>query len=318
MNAKQIGQDQGAALTRVVTGLSVVVAFTLVVLKALVWWVSGSVALLASMADSGLDLFASGVTFFAVRYAASPPDAEHRFGHGKAEAFASLIQAGLVFASAALIGQEAILHLISPGRVENEGWGIAVMLLSIIMTGGLIAAQSYLLRRTASLAVSADRTHYAADLASNVIALVGVAAVAAFHLISLDALAGLAVGAILLWGAVSVFRESSGQLMDRELSDTARARIIALVTEDSRITDVHQLRTRAAGPVVHLQMHADLDPDLTLVAAHQAVVAAEKRILREFPVADIIIHPDPRGQAEPHGGAFPEVYGKPPDSDHAH
>ncbi len=318
MNAKQIGQDQGAALTRVVTGLSVVVAFTLVVLKALVWWASGSVALLASMADSGLDLFASGVTFFAVRYAASPPDAEHRFGHGKAEAFASLIQAGLVFASAALIGQEAILHLISPGRVENEGWGIAVMLLSIVMTGGLIAAQSYLLRRTASLAVSADRIHYAADLASNVIALAGVAAVAAFHLISLDALAGLAVGAILLWGAVSVFRESSGQLMDRELSDTARARIIALVTEDSRITDVHQLRTRASGPVVHLQMHADLDPDLTLVAAHQAVVAAEKRILREFPVADIIIHPDPRGQAEPHGGAFPEVYGKPYDSDHAH
>lgn len=308
MNARQIDQVQGAALTRVVTGLSVVVALTLVVLKALVWWISGSVALLASMADSGLDLFASGVTFFAVRYAASPPDAEHRFGHGKAEAFASLIQAGLVFASAALIGQEAILHLISPGRVENEGWGIAVMLLSIAMTGGLIAAQSYLLRRTASVAVSADRTHYAADLASNVIALAGVAAVAAFHLISLDALAGLAVGAILLWGAVSVFRESSGQLMDRELSDTARARIIALVTEDSRITDVHQLRTRAAGPVVHLQMHADLDPDLTLVAAHQAVVAAEKRILREFPVADIIIHPDPRGQAEPHGGAFPEVY----------
>ena len=318
MNANQIGQDQGAALTRIVTGLSVVVAYTLVVLKALVWWTSGSVALLASMADSGLDLFASGVTFFAVRYAASPPDAEHRFGHGKAEAFASLIQAGLVFASAALIGQEAILHLISPGRVENEGWGIAVMLLSIVMTGGLIAAQSYLLRRTASLAVSADRTHYAADLASNVIALAGVAAVAAFHLISLDALAGLAVGAILLWGAISVFRESSGQLMDRELSDTARARIIALVTEDSRITDVHQLRTRASGPVVHLQMHADLDPDLTLVAAHQAVVAAEKRILREFPVADIIIHPDPRGQAEPHGGAFPEVYDNRPDSDHAH
>jgi cation diffusion facilitator family transporter len=269
---------------------------------------SGSVALLASMADSGLDLVASATTFFAVRYAAAPPDAEHRFGHGKAEAFASLIQAGLVFASAALIGQEAISHLIRPGRVENEGWGIAVMLLSIAMTGGLIAAQSYLLRRTASVAVAADRTHYAADLASNVIALAGIAAVAAFHWISIDALAGLAVGAILLWGAISVFRESSNQLMDHEISDEARARIIALVTEDPRITDVHQLRTRASGPVVHVQMHADLDPDVTLVAAHQAVVAAEKRILREFPVADIIIHPDPRGQAEPHGGAFAEAY----------
>ena len=307
MTIEKLTRDDSATLTRRVTGLSVATALVLVVLKAMVWLASGSVALLASMADSGLDLIASGVTFFAVRYAAAPPDAEHRFGHGKAEAFASLIQAGLVFASAALIGQEAIQHLISPGRVENEGWGIAVMLLSILLTAGLIAAQSYLLRRTTSVAVSADRTHYAADLASNVIALAGIGAVAAFHWISVDALAGLTVGAILLWGAVSVFREASSQLMDHELPEASRARIVALATEDPRIIGVHQLRTRASGPVIHLQMHADLDPELSLVKAHQAVVAAEKRILREFPLADIIIHPDPRGQAEPHGGAFPEA-----------
>jgi len=129
-----------------------------------------------------------------------------------------------------------------------------------------------------------------------------------FHWARLDALAGLAVGAILLLGAIAVFREASSQLMDHELPQAARARIIALVTEDPRITDVHQLRTRASGPVVHLQMHADLDPEISLVAAHQAVVAAEKRILGEFPVADIIIHPDPRGKAEPHGGAFAETF----------
>jgi cation diffusion facilitator family transporter len=308
MNTVRLTRDQSAALTRRVTGLSMATALVLVALKAAVWLASGSVALLASTADSGLDLIASGATFFAVRYAAAPPDAEHRFGHGKAEAFASLIQAGLVFASAALIGQEAIRRLITPGRIENEGLGIGVMILSIAMTGGLIAAQSYLLRRTASVAVSADRTHYAADLASNAIALAGVAAVAAFHWPVIDALAGLAVGAILLAGAISVFRKASSQLMDHELPEASRARIVALVTEDPRITDVHQLRTRASGPIIHLQMHADLDPDISLVTAHQAVVAAEKRILREFPVADILIHPDPRGKAEPHGGAFPETY----------
>jgi cation diffusion facilitator family transporter len=314
MNRETLTLDQSAALTRRVTALSVGMALILVALKAAVWLVSGSVAIFASMADSGLDLIASGVTFFAVRYAAAPPDAEHRFGHGKAEAFASLIQAGLVFASAALIGRDAIERLISPGRVENEGWGVAVMALSIALTGGLIAAQSYLLGRTASVAVSADRAHYAADLASNLIALAGIGAVAVFHWARLDALAGLAVGAVLLFGAVSVFREASSQLMDHELPQAMRARIVALVTEDPRITDVHQLRTRAAGPVVHLQMHADLDPDISLVAAHQAVVAAEKRILGEFPVADIIIHPDPRGKAEPHGGAFAETFDSRMDS----
>jgi divalent metal cation (Fe/Co/Zn/Cd) transporter len=95
--------------------------------------------------------------------------------------------------------------------------------------------------------------------------------------------------------------------MDHELPDEARARIVALMTEDARLTGVHQLRTRAAGPTVHIQMHADLDPELTLEAAHKVVVAAEKRVLEAFPSADIIIHPDPRGRAEPHGGAFAEA-----------
>jgi len=97
--------------------------------------------------------------------------------------------------------------------------------------------------------------------------------------------------------------------MDHELSDEARHRIVALMTEDGRVGDVHQLRTRASGPYVHIQMHADLDPTLSLVEAHRVMVAAERRVLKAFPAADIIIHPDPRGAAEPHGGAFPEVHG---------
>jgi len=299
---------QSARLTRRVTLMSVATAAVLVTIKAVVWMASGSVALLASTADSGLDLIASLATFFAVRYAAAPPDAEHRYGHGKAEAFASLIQAGLVFASAALIGQQAIRHMLHPQRIEQTGWAIGVMALSTVLTAALIGAQTMLLKRAASVAVSADRTHYLADLASNVIALAGIGAVAAFGWASLDAIAGLAVAILLLWGAVTVFRESSNQLMDRELPDDARAKIVALMTEDPTISNVHQLRTRAAGPVVHIQLHVDLDPDLSLLAAHQAVVAAEKRVLAAFPAAEIIVHPDPRGRAEPHVGAFAEFH----------
>jgi ferrous-iron efflux pump FieF len=296
-----------AALTRRVTVYSVVTALILVAIKLAVWLASGSVALLASLADSGLDLVASLGTFFAVRYAVAPPDQEHRFGHGKAEAFASLMQAGLVFASAALIGREAIGDLVHPHPIASQGWAIAVMLVSIVLTGLLITAQGRVLRRTSSVAVSGDRAHYAADLASNVIALAGIAAAVWLGRDSFDAAAALVVAAILLWGAVGVFREASGQLMDRELPDAERARIVALMTEDPRLTDVHQLRTRASGPFVHMQMHIDLDPQLTLEAAHQVIVAAEKRVLAAFPSADIIIHADPRGRAEPHGGAFAEA-----------
>jgi ferrous-iron efflux pump FieF len=299
--------EASAALTRRVTALSVATALVLTVLKALVWIASGSVSILASLADSGLDLVAALATFVAVRYAAAPPDAEHRFGHGKAEAFASLVQAGLVFASAALIGQEAIARLLHPRPVQQTGWALAVMLVSIALTGLLIAAQNRVLRQARSVAVSGDRAHYLADFASNLVALAAIGAAALLGVGGFDALGGLVVAAVLLWGAVGVFRQSSDELMDHELPDEARARIVALMTEDSRLTGVHQLRTRAAGPTVHIQMHADLDPELTLEAAHKVVVAAEKRVLEAFPSADIIIHPDPRGRAEPHGGAFAEA-----------
>ncbi|MDP1630737.1 MAG: cation diffusion facilitator family transporter [Caulobacter sp.] len=298
---------QSAVLTRRITTLSVATAVILVTAKTAAWMASGSVALLASLADSSLDLLASLVTLYAVRYAAEPPDAEHRFGHGKAEAFASLMQGGLVFASAALVGREAVVGLFHPRAITAGGWAIAAMALSTVLTLGLITAQSWVLRQTRSVAVSGDRAHYAADVASNIAAMIGIAAASLLGWLWLDAAAGLLVALWLVWGAVGVFSEAGNQLMDRELPEEDRATILALMTQDRRITDVHQLRTRASGPYIHIQMHADLDPDSTLAEAHSAVVAAEKRVLEAFPSADIIIHPDPRGQAEPHGGAFGEV-----------
>ena len=299
--------EQTAALTRRVTYYSVAVAAVLVAIKVAAWWASGSVALLASTADSALDLLASLTTFFAVRFAVTPPDAEHRYGHGKAEGFAALVQAGLVFASAALIGQEAIGDLLHPQPIAASGWALAVMGVSIVLTALLIAAQGRVLKKTASVAVSGDRAHYAADLASNLFALIGIGATAWLGDGRLDALAALAIAALLLWGAVGVFRQASGELMDHELPDEVRAQIIDLMTQDRRLTDVHQLRTRASGPYVHIQMHVDLDPQLTLEAAHQVIIDAENRVLAAFPQADIIIHADPRGRAEPHGGAFAEA-----------
>jgi ferrous-iron efflux pump FieF len=308
MNAvPAIPAEETAALTRRATAISVVVAAVLVSVKAVAWLASGSVALMASMADSALDLLASAATFYAVRYAAAPPDPEHRYGHGKAEAFASLFQAGLVFASAALIGREAIVNLMNPHPLRAEGWAIVVMVFSTALTAVLIRIQTKVLRRTASVAVSGDRAHYASDLASNLVALAGIAASAWLGLGGFDAAAALVVTALLLWGAIGVFREAASQLLDHELPIAARARIVSLVAGDRRIAGVHQLRTRAAGPFVHMQMHVDLDPQLSLEEVHEVLVDAEKRVLEDFPSADIIMHADPRGLAEPHGGAFAET-----------
>jgi ferrous-iron efflux pump FieF len=299
--------EETTALTRKVTRWSVAVATLLAVIKAIAFAASGSIAVLASLADSGLDILAAGATFLAVRYAAAPPDREHRYGHGKAEAFASLLQAGLVFASAALVGQEAIQHLISPHPLQAEGWAIGVMVVSTLLTMALVWAQTGVLRQTHSVAVSGDRTHYIADIGSNVFALIGLGLATLLGAPRFDAAAGLLVTAWLVWGAIQVFRDSSSQLMDRELPDSARAEIVARMTSDPKVRGVHQLRTRASGPYIHIQMHADLDPDLSLEQAHEVVVEAENRVLEAFPAADIIIHPDPEDRADAHGGAFAET-----------
>jgi ferrous-iron efflux pump FieF len=180
------------------------------------------------------------------------------------------------------------------------------MAISTALTFALITAQTRVLKKTSSVAVAGDRAHYLSDLGSNLIALIGVGASAALGMNGMDAAAAIIVAALLLWGAVGVFREAANQLMDHELPDDARASLVSLITADPRLTSVHQLRTRASGPYVHIQMHVDLDPDLTLDAAHQVIVAAENRILEVYPAADILIHADPRGRAEPHGGAFAE------------
>lgn len=295
-----------AAVTRRVTGYSVAAAVLLIAIKAGAFAASGSVAVLSSLADSALDLVASLITFWAVRYAQAPPDAEHRHGHGKAEAFASLIQSGLVMLSAGLVGWEAVRRLRDPVPLEHGGWALAVMAVSIVVTGLLVAAQTRALKQTGSVAVAGDRAHYFADLATNAVALVGIGGAVLLGLPALDALAGLVVAAWLAIGAVKLFRDAADHLLDRELPEEAVARIVALATADPRVKGVHQLRTRVSGPWILVQMHADLDPDQTLEQAHEVMVAAEERILAEFPAADILIHPDPRGVGRPHGGAFGE------------
>ena len=290
------------ALNRRITTLSVGVAVFLIAIKAFALGASGSVSILASLADSALDLIASLAVFFAVRWAAIPPDHEHRYGHGKAEALAFLVQAGLVFASAVFIAWEAVQRMIDPRPVTAGGWAVAVMVISIVVTLGLVWLQSRAIRATGSLAVRGDRAHYAADLGANIVVLIGVASGAFLGAAGLDAAAGLVVAVWLFWGALGMLKGSADHLMDKGVDDETRARIVAAVLADPRIGGVHQLRTRMAGPVLMMQMHVDLEPDQTLEAAHGVVVEAEGRILKAFPGADILIHPDPRGRTRPHGG----------------
>lgn len=292
--------EETARITRITAMLSVSVATALIAIKLWAWLASGSVAMLSSLADSGLDGAASLFTLMAVVYAARPADAEHRFGHGKAEGFAAIFQALLVGISATLVAVEAVKRIMSPQPIEASMLALSVMGVSILLTVALVTAQSRAVARTGSVATAGDRAHYVADLAANAVVIVGIAGSSFLGVFWLDPVVGLALAAWLIWSALGVARGGVDQLLDRELSDEARARISELATDGETILDVHQLRTRASGPYVHIQFHADLPAHLSLIDAHDAMVQAETRIRSEFPSADILIHPDPRGAAAPH------------------
>lgn len=285
-------------LTRTITTASVAVAVCLIVLKTWALWMSGSVAVLATLMDSSLDLIASLLTFLAVRWAAVPADHDHRHGHGKAEALAALVQAGLVFASAIFVGVTAVRRMINPVPIEAGGWAIVVMLVSMLMTGFLVYAQSRVVRRTGSIAIAGDRAHYTADLGANAVVIIGVASGVWLGAPGMDAAAGLIVGIWLFWGAFGLLREAGDHLLDRTSDPSTDAVIVALVEQDPAINNVHQLRTRRVGHRLFVQLHLDLDPDMTLRQTHDHVVGAENRIREHFAGADVIIHPDPRGHAE--------------------
>ena len=291
--------DAAHETTRRITTLSVATAVLLIVMKAFALGASGSVSILASLADSALDLVASLATFFAVRWAAAPPDDDHRYGHGKAEGLASLVQAGMVLASGVFIGWEAVQRIFDPRPVVAGGWAVSVVVASIAVTLWLVWMQTQALKKTASLAVAGDRAHYAADIAANVVVLIGVISGAYLGAPGLDAAAGLVVAVWLFWGAVSLLRDSADHLLDHAGPEEDRVAITAAVLADPRVFGVHQLRTRMAGQVLMIQMHVDLDPGLTLVAAHDIVVEAEDRLRAAFAGADILIHADPRGRTRP-------------------
>jgi ferrous-iron efflux pump FieF len=286
--------EAGARAVRLATWLSIATAVFLVLLKVFGWAASGSVSLLASLLDSGLDLVASLAVFFAVRWAAQPPDWDHRHGHGKAEAFAGLLQAGLVFGSGLFVAWEAIDRIVSPRPVANGGWAVAIMAVSILVTLGLVWFQTRAIASSGSVAIKGDRAHYTADLVSNLVALIGVGSATFLAAAPLDAVAGLIVAVWLLWGAFSVLREAADQLLDHELPAETQAAVTAAVLADPNIGGVHRLRTRSSGSVPMVQMHVDLDPDLTLAQAHDLIEQAEIRVREALPGADILIHPDPR------------------------
>ncbi len=286
-------------LRRMATYASVAVAAVLIAVKFAAWLETGSVALLSSLVNSLLDAVASLVNLVAVRHAMSPADREHRFGHGKAEPLAVLGQSAFITGSAMLLLAEAVRRLIWPVPVENPPAGIAVMIFSIAVTIALVLYQRHVVRRTGSIAITADELHYRSDLVLNtsVIAALLLGSVLDFPL--LDPLFGAAIGIWIVYSAVRLARLSLFQLMDHELPDEEREKIRAIAQSHPDVAAAHDLRTRVAGPTAFIQIHIEMDGGLSLIRAHEISDEVEAELRAAYPHAEVMIHQDPEGIEEP-------------------
>jgi ferrous-iron efflux pump FieF len=277
---------------------SIAMAVTLIVLKSWAAYETNSTAMLGSLADSGLDLIASLVVLLGVRIAAQPADYDHRFGHGKAEALASLVQVILITISAIFIAVRAVQRLLAGAQTADAELGIGVSLLAMILTVALISYQRHVVRRTGSLAIGTDRLHYSSDLLLNGSVILALALDQFAGLPGADAVFGLLIALWLLWGAWKASSHAFDQLMDREWPDDLRERFLAAAKEYPELAGLHDLRTRSSGTHYFAQFHVWVPAQWTVQEAHDRLDAVEEALQERFPGTEILIHVDPEGQTD--------------------
>lgn len=297
-DSKAIDPARRAALIKAASYASVVVALTLLIMKAWAWRATGSISLLSSLADSLLDLLASGLTFWAVRFSLTPADSEHRFGHGKSEGLAAMGQSLIIAGSGAYVCLEAIQRMAAPQAIAAPAAGLAVMALATVATLVLVTFQHYVSRQTGSIAISADALHYKADLLVNIGVIAAILGTAMTGWYRVDPVVGLAVAIYILWGAFAILKKALDILLDREIPDEDRERIQQIALQHSDVHGIHDMKTRFGGANYIIQFHLELNPQITLWRSHEILDDVEAAILVEFPGSDIIIHADPVGFPE--------------------
>jgi ferrous-iron efflux pump FieF len=298
MTEQAIAAAERARLTTRAAMASTVMAIVLIAMKSYAALQTSSMAMLGSLADSSLDLVASLIVLLAVRIAAAPADHEHRFGHGKAEALAALIQMIIITFSALFIGFRAVQRLLARAETSQAELGIGVSLIAIALTLGLITYQRYVVRRTGSLAIGTDRLHYASDLLLNGSVIVALGLDQFFGWVGADAFFGLLIALWLAWGAWRASSHAFDQLMDREWPDELRERFLAAAREYPELAGLHDLRTRSSGTHHFAQFHVWVPADWTVKQAHDRLDAVEEALQARFPGTEILIHVDPEGQTD--------------------
>ena len=274
------------------------VALSLVLLKAWGWQETASVSLLSSLADSVLDVFASAITFWAVRYSLSPADTDHRFGHGKSEGLAALVQALIIAGSGLYVCYEAISRIFTPREITAPEIGLGVSIIATAATVLLVWLQRYVGRKTGSVAIKADAMHYQTDLIINLGVGLAIILTSWTGFTIIDPLVGMIIAIVVLNSVFGIANHSLEILLDHEIPLEDRRTIEDMALAHPDVRGFHDMRTRFGGSHYIVQFHLELDADITLRRSHEILDDVEAQVIRRYPGCEILIHADPLGLPE--------------------
>lgn len=298
MSSNPLSNEQSNRLKKIASIASVALASSLSLIKLFAALYTGSLAVLSSLVDSIADVFSSMITFVAIRFSSLPASHQHRYGFGKVEALSALIQSAFVAGSGVFVIYEGVRRFIAPKEVVDTGWGLIVMIFSLCATIGLIVFQKYVVKKTKSLAVSADSVHYMVDVATNLSIIFSLLVVKFFKLYWFDTLAAIFISAYLLINAYKIAKTAINLLLDRELDDQIRKEAEKTILDNCFTKGIHDLRTRDLGGIYMFEFHLELDGNLSLYEAHELTDIVEEKLMHKFPNSQIIIHQDPAGLKE--------------------
>lgn len=274
--------------------LSIVAAVTTIALKGLAWWLTGSVGLLSDALESFVNLGAGVLALWMLTVAARPADAEHPFGHGKAEYFASGAEGTMILAAAASIATAALPRLIEPRPLERIGWGLAVSAMAAAVNLAVAQVLRRAGRRHHSITLQADGAHLMTDVWTSVGVIGAVAAVAFTGWLRLDPLIALAVAGYIAWTGFTLIRHSVRGLMDYVLPEEETARVTAVLDRyAARGITYHALRTRQAGHRRFITFHLLVPGAWTVEHGHNVLEEIEAEIRKVVPHANVLGHLEP-------------------------
>jgi cation diffusion facilitator family transporter len=285
-----------------IAAASVAVALAVLALKGGAWWLTGSVALYADALESVVNVAAALAALVAIRLSAKPADANHPYGHAKAEYFSAVLEGALIIVAALLILHEAWGAWVAPRAPEQAPMGLVV---AAVATGVNAAWCAVLFRRgraARSPAMLADARHLLSDVVTSVGVLVAVALVALTGLLWIDPLMAALTAVNILFSGWSLMRQSFGGLMDEAVPADLLARIRATVaTEAEGAIEAHDLRTRHSGRTTFVEFHLVVPGTLTVTEAHDICDRIEAALKADLDPAIITIHIEPEGKAKHHG-----------------